>query len=202
MPSSHDKATELLLAVSDGTDGAWNKLLAMVYRELHTMAHHAMRRERPGQTLQTTALVHEAYLRLVPGKEVRWQNRRHFFGAAARAMRQILASEARKRKAAKRGKGCRPFSLFDAEDAADTPGPEGLPADDIDLLDKALDKLGKGERNERLCTVVELRFFVGLTLEETAEVLDVSVATVKRDWDFTRAWLHKQMADEGNDGQS
>lgn len=203
MPGAEENATELLLAISSGAQGSWSRLLAVVYRELHVMAHHAMSKERPGQTLQTTALVHEAYLRLVPGKEARWQNRRHFFGAAARAMRQILAAEARKKKAAKRGKGCRPFSLFDAEIAVDASISQGLPSEEIDALDRALDKLGADEKNQRLCTVVELRFFVGLTLEETADVLDVSVATVKRDWDFTRAWLHREMADgeKETDGQ-
>ncbi len=203
MPGAQDNATGLLLAVSNGAQGSWSKLLAAVYRELHVMAHHVMRRERPGQTLQTTALVHEAYLRLVPGKDARWQNRRHFFGAAARAMRQILAAEARKKKAAKRGKGRRPLSLFDSENAAQPPTLQGLPSEEIDALDRALDKLGADEQNSRLCTVVELRFFVGMTLEETADVLDVSVATVKRDWDFTRAWLHKEMTDDEKeqDGQ-
>jgi len=203
MPGVPENATELLLAVSKGAQGSWSRLLAAVYRELHSMAHNAMRHEKPGQTLQTTALVHEAYLRLVPGKDARWQNRRHFFGAAARAMRQILAAEARKKNAAKRGKGRRPLSIFDSEIVAQTPASQGLPSEEIDALDRALDKLGADEQNSRLCTVVELRFFVGLTLEETADVLDVSVATVKRDWDFTRAWLHRQMTDgeKIHDGQ-
>ncbi len=200
MPGTQENVTELLASVSDGSQGAWNKLLAKVYRELHTMAHQAMRKERPGQTLQTTALVHEAYLHLVPDGEAQWENRRHFFGAAARAMRRILVEEARKKKAAKRGRGRRPFSLLPSEQAADTPSALKIPSDDLEALDRALEKLGSDESNARLLAVVELRFFVGMTIEETAKVLDVSTATVKRDWDFTRAWLFKEV--DGEEGDS
>lgn len=199
MPRPLENVTKLLASVSKGDQGGWDKLLAVVYRELHAMAHQAMCKERPGQTLQTTALVHEAYLHLVPGGETRWENRRHFFGAAARAMRRILVEEARKKKAVKRGRGRRPFSLLNSDQAGGTPAAQALPSDDLDTLDRALEKLGTDEGNARLCAVVELRFFVGMTIEETADVLGVSTATVKRDWDFTRAWLYKEVEFEQED---
>jgi RNA polymerase sigma factor (TIGR02999 family) len=193
MPDLPQNATQLLAAVSSGDESAKNKLFAVVYGELHRMAHRAMRGENPRHTLQTTALVHEAYIRLVPGKEARWQDRGHFFSVAAKAMRRILAGEARKKRAAKRGSGQRPVTLDRLGEPGADQTPEGIPMEDLEMLDLALDKLGEQEGSERLCTMVELRFFVGLTLDQTAEVLGVSKATVKRDWEFTRAWLYKEM---------
>lgn len=193
MPELPQNATQLLAAVSSGDESAKNKLFAVVYGELHRMAHQAMRGENPRHTLQTTALVHEAYIRLVPGKEARWQDRGHFFSVAAKAMRRILAGEARKKRAAKRGAGQRPVTLDRLGEPGANQTPEGIPMEDLELLDQALDKLGEQEGSERLCTMVELRFFVGLTLDQTAEVLGVSKATVKRDWEFTRAWLYKEL---------
>ncbi len=197
MATEPQDATQLLSAISSGNRSAWNKLLAVVYQELHAMAHNAMRKERPGQTLQTTALVHEAYLRLCPGKSVCWQDRQHFFRVAARAMRNILAGEARKKKAAKRGGGAHRFSLLNSDQDDNLPEAMEVSFEDLDALDGALEKLNQGEGNERLCAMVELRFFVGLTLDETAEILGISRATVKRDWEFTRAWLYKEMGGTG-----
>jgi len=197
MTTEPEDATQLLSAIASGNKNAWNKLLSVVYQELHSMAHNAMRKERPGQTLQTTALVHEAYLSLCPGKNVSWQDRQHFFRVAARAMRNILAGEARKKKAAKRGGGVRHLTLLNSDRDEQLPNAAEISFDDLDALDRALEKLNLDEANERLCAMVELRFFVGLTLDETAEILSVSKATVKRDWEFTRAWLYREMGGGG-----
>jgi RNA polymerase sigma-70 factor (ECF subfamily) len=191
MPGSPEDVTALLHSFSDGNQDAKQKLFSVVYKKLHNLAHSAMRKERPDHTLQTTALVHEAYMRLVQNRDERWQNRRHFFSTAATAMRRILVDEARRRKSAKRGSGKSPvtldgLNLLDPDSGAD-------PLENLETLDKALDRLGSQPEHERKCTVVELRFFVGLSLEQTAEVLDVSMATVKRDWEFTRAWLSREM---------
>jgi len=197
MSRTPEDVTALLSGISSGKEDAWNKLLAVVYRELHAMAHSAMRQERPGHTLQTTALVHEAYMRLVQGHDAGFENRAHFFSVAARAMRRILVDRARSRKAVKRGKGEKPLPL-DKVDAGDggADAPENL-FEDLDALDRALDKLGAQTVHKRKCTVVELRFFVGLTHEQTADVLGVSMATVARDWEFTRAWLFREMKQTG-----
>jgi len=152
-----------------------------------------MRKERRDHTLQTTALVHEAYIRLVKDKDERWKNRAHFFSAAASAMRRILVDTARGRKAAKRlgGKERVPLHKADGFDQRITTLQDRF--EDLEALDKALCKLGSEVGNKRKCTMVELRFFVGLTLEQTAEVTGVSMATIKRDWRYTRAWLLKEM---------
>jgi len=189
----------MLSDISAGKPGSWNRLFAVVYRELHALARKSMSKEHPGQTLQTTALVHEAYMRLVRDRKERWQNRSHFFGVAARAMRRIMVDRARTRKRIKRGAGKRPVSL----DAANglSKGCEGcydLFAD-LENLDTALTKLGAMPEHQRKCTIVELRFFVGLTHEQTAEVLGVSGITVKRDWEFTRAWLWEEMKEKGSE---
>jgi RNA polymerase sigma factor (TIGR02999 family) len=130
-------------------------------------------------------------MRLVQNKDERWQNRRHFFSTAATAMRRILVDEARRRKTAKRGSGRTPVTLDELKLVDPDSGAD--PLENLEALDKALDRLGSQVEHERKCTVVELRFFVGLSLEQTAEVLDVSIATVKRDWEFTRAWLSREM---------
>lgn len=189
--------TSLLDDVSAGDHDAWNRLLAIVYRELHFMAHKEMSRERPNHTLQTTALVHEAYIRLVEGRDERWENRAHFFSVAANAMRRILVDKARSRNAAKRGQGRRPVSLDRADGMAGAgANPDNL-FEDIESLDKALDRLAEEEQHRRKCTVVELRYFVGLTHEQTADVLGLSMATVARDWEFARAWLCSEMEKTG-----
>ncbi|MFH2002547.1 MAG: ECF-type sigma factor [Planctomycetota bacterium] len=193
MPGPSDDVTELLTSLSAGDALAGEKLFSVVYEKLHAIAHAAMLNERPGHTLQTTALIHEAYLRLVRKPEEGWSNRQHFFSTAASAMRRILVDEARRRQAARRGAGRRPVSLNEVGEAesgaqADTPS-----FDNLDALDKALDKLASEEEHKRKCTMVELRFFAGFTLEQTAELLNVSLATVKRDWEFTKAWLGREM---------
>jgi len=197
MAEQRANVTALLADASSGNQGAWNRLLKVVYRELHAMAHRAMRKERPGHTLQTTALVNEAYMRLVGGSDQGWENRSYFFSVAATAMRRILVDRARSRKAVKRGKGRRLLSLDDVNGVEPEKAEAGALFDDLEALDRALDKLGSRPVHKRKCTIVELRFFVGLTVEQTAEVLGLSTATIARDWEFTRAWLHREM--EGAD---
>ena len=180
--------TRLLADARDGGRPALERLFALVYGELKGMAESRLRRERPGHTLQPTALVNEVYLRLDPDK-AGWENRRHFFGAASQAMRRILVDHARRRLADKRGGGLARVTLADLEVAS----PEG----DIDLLalDTALETL---ERDEpRLASVVTMRIFAGMSIEETAEALELSPATVKRDWLYARAWLADQMGGGG-----
>jgi RNA polymerase sigma factor (TIGR02999 family) len=176
--------TRLLADASDGGRPALERLYALVYGELRSMAEARLRRERPGHTLQPTALVNEVYLRLDPGK-AGWDNRRHFFGAASQAMRRILVDHARRRLSDKRGGGLARVTLADL----DVQSPEA----DLDLvtLDAALGALEKDE--PRLASVVALRIFAGMSIEETAEALELSPATVKRDWLYARAWLAEQM---------
>lgn len=200
MPHPADDVTSLLAGVSAGKRDAWDRLLSLVYRELRSLARGALRDVRPGQTLQTTALVHEAYIRLVKNKAERWENRVHFFHVASRAMRHILVDSYRRKKAVKRGTGETPKPL----EAVDLLAPSGSDTSfaDWEALDSALDKLSADESNRRKCTLVELRFFVGLTNREIAQVLDVSLATIKRDWEFTRTWLYREMNKAGFDGRS
>jgi RNA polymerase sigma factor (TIGR02999 family) len=179
------EVTVLLQAARGGERQALERLYAMVYDELHGLAEARLRRERAGHTLQPTALVNEVYLRLDPDKGS-WDNRGHFFGAASRAMRRILVDHARRRLADKRGAALERVTLSDLDIAA----PEG----DFDLvaLDEALELL---ERDEpRLAGVVMLRVFAGMSIEETAQAMDLSPATVKRDWLYARAWLTDRMA--------
>lgn len=193
--------TALLTEVSTGDQEAINRLFSVVYGELHALAHAAIRREPPGGVLQTTALIHEAYLRLVPGPSVRWQDRRHFFRTAARAMRRILVSEARKRKAAKRGAGRPPLSLEAADREGLGPTPQKLTYRDLDEMDRVLEKMGAQEDLQRTCAVVDLLFFAGFTQEEAAEILGVSKGTVRRDWEFAKVWLREEIQRErGRDG--
>jgi RNA polymerase sigma factor (TIGR02999 family) len=179
--------TRLLHALSQGQREALDRLMPLVYDELLRIAHAQLRRERPGHTLSTTAVVHEAYLKLVNLREVDWQHRAHFFAVAARLMRRILIDYARTRKRAKRGGNVRQVPLDEALDVA-VDRPERL-----EELDAALARLEA--RNERQCRVVECRCFAGLSVEETAAALDVSAATVKRDWAFARAWLNRELSD-------
>jgi RNA polymerase sigma factor (TIGR02999 family) len=177
--------TQLLINWSNGDRAALDKLMPLVYDELHRLAHRYMSRERPDHTLQTTALVHEAYLRLIDQTHVRWQNRAHFFGIAANVMRQILLQHARSHHAAKRG-GARPsLSLEDAV------GLSKEPAVDLVALDDALTSLAAYDPQKS--RIVELRFFGGLTVDETAEVLGLSPRTVKREWRVAKAWLYNAM---------
>jgi RNA polymerase sigma-70 factor (ECF subfamily) len=178
--------TELLAAWTGGDQAALEALTPLVHRELHRLAARYMAGERPGHILQATALVNEAYLRLVDWKDVRWQNRAHFFAMAAQIMRRVLVDVARTRGRAKRGRGQFHVSL---SEAAQVPVP---PTVDFVTLDDALKHLET--LDARQSRVVELRFFGGLTLEEAAHVLDVSVGTVRRDWSLARAWLYRELS--------
>lgn len=185
--------TALLRQMSGGSGEALDALVPLVYRELRSIAHRHLRREDPGHTLNTTALVHEAYLRLVDLRRVEWRDRTHFFAMASRMMRRILMNYARMRKRAKRGGGRVPSPL----QKGDLPIDENL--DDLLALDEALRRLEAA--NERRCRVVECRFFAGLTIEETAEGLGVSPGTVKRDWRLARLWLNRELAAEPGLGE-
>ena len=178
----------LLRAWRGGDESALERLTPLVYDELHRLAHGYMKRERPGHTLQTTALVNEAYIRLVDAKLVQWQDRAHFFGIAARLMRRILVDFARSRGYQKRGGRLRKVSL----DEALLVSPE--PQEDLVRLDDALKALE--EFDARKARVVELRYFGGLSVEETAEVLKVSGITVMRDWNMAKLWLLKELKEE------
>ena len=183
------RLTQLLVAWSDGDQKALDELFPLVYEELRQMARRQMRRERPGHTLRTTALVNDAYLRLVDQREVRWQNRAHFFAIAAQMMRRILVDHARAKRYEKRGGGAAHVPLEEAAVLA-----EGKAAE-ILALDEALKALA--ELDERRARVVELRYFAGLSNEEIAEVLKVSTNTVTRDWNMARAWLYHELNGTG-----
>jgi RNA polymerase sigma factor (TIGR02999 family) len=176
--------TELIAKWRNGDQEALQALIPLVYKELHDVAHHYLRRERSGHTLQSTALVHEAYLRLVDQEPINTQNRSHFIAVAARLMRQILVDYARSHRAAKRGADCK----VELDEALAMPARKSV---DVLSLDDALNALAK--RDGQQSRIVELRCFGGLTIEETAEVLDISPATVKRDWSMARAWLSREM---------
>jgi RNA polymerase sigma-70 factor (ECF subfamily) len=183
---SPKEITQLLLAWSDGQQAALDQLIPLVHDELHHIAKRYMGRERPGQTMQTTALVNEAYLRLIDSSRVHWQNRAHFFAIAAQLMRRILVDFARSRHNLKRGGAAQRLSL----DEALVVSPErGV---DMVALDEALKALAA--LDTRQSQVVELRFFGGLSINETAEVLKVSEGTVRRDWSLAKAWLHRELS--------
>ena len=182
--SPHD-VTQLLVAWGNGNQEARDELMPLVYEELRHLAHRYMGRERAGHTLQTSALVNEAYLRLIDQNDVHWQNRAHFFGIAAQMMRRILVDYARKRRYDKRGGDARTVPLDDAMIVSDER------AADVVALDDALKSLA--ELDPRKSQIVELRFFGGLSIEETAEVLAVSPGTVMRDWTLAKAWLRREM---------
>ncbi len=181
--------TEMLKACVGGNREAMDKLVPLVYEELHRQAHRYLNRERSHHTLQTTALVHEAYLRLIEYRFVDWQNRAHFFGMAANMMRRILVNYAVSRNREKRGGAEEHLPLEEALTVA-------AEEQDVNLLalDKALNELA--ELDERQAQIVELRFFSGLSIEETAEVLKLSPATVKRDWSMAKAWLRSELGGE------
>lgn len=184
------EVTQILKALEQGQRQAAEELLPMVYDELRRLAAWRLANEKPGQTLQATALVHEAYLRLVGKDDPQWNGRRHFFGAAAEAMRRILVENARRKKRLRHGGH---LERVNAEDV-DLPAP--MPDDDLLALDEALDRLA--EVDSRAAELVKLCFFVGLTQEQAAKQLDVSVATVERTWSFARAWLFREIQKQRN----
>jgi RNA polymerase sigma factor (TIGR02999 family) len=183
MPPS--EVTALLEQWSTGREDALDQLLPAIYDELRRLASSYVRRERQDHTLQATALVHEAFLKLVDQRVVRWQNRAHFFGIAAQVMRRILVDYARAHTAAKRGSGERPVSLDEALVVAATSGVDLL------ALNQALTRLA--ELDPRQGRIVELRFFGGLTIEETGEVLGIAPATIGREWTLAKAWLYAEL---------
>ncbi len=189
-PASHE-VTHLLRAWSEGDQAALERLIPLVHAELHLLAKRYMRHEHAGHTLQTTALIHEAYLRLIDARQVRWENRAHFFAISARLMRQVLVDFARQRGYQKRGGASRRVSLDEALVVSQ------VRDEDLVALDEALSALA--EIDERKSRVVELRFFGGLTEEETAEALKVSPKTVRRDWRLAKSWLRRWLSAEMND---
>lgn len=186
MPETPQNVTQLLIAWKGGDKRALDKLIPIVYDELRRQASRYLRRERAGHTLQTTALIHEAYLRLIDQRSVQWQNRAQFFGIAAQLMRRILVDHARAKHRAKRGGSDLRVSLTDVMALTKDP--------DLDLLeiDEALTRLAAID--EQQSKIVELRFFSGLSIEETAAALEISPATVKRDWSVARAWLYREIS--------
>lgn len=185
MRPSPQEITQLLLAWRSGDSEALNRLIPLVYDELRRFAHRYMGRGFAGETLQTTALVHEAYMRMVGQDQVDWQNRTHFFAVCARVMRNLLVDRARSRQADRHGGGARRVSLDDAAVV--------VPERQIDLLalDEALDRLAGID--PRKSQIVEMRYFGGMSVEETAEVLAVAPITVKREWLKARAWLYREL---------
>jgi RNA polymerase sigma factor (TIGR02999 family) len=186
-PSNRD-LTQLLVAWGNGNAGAGEELLAAVYAELHAQAARAMRREAVDHTLQPTALVHEAYLRLIDQTRIQWKNRAQFFGVAAQLMRRILVDHARGRDAAKRGGGVAAITLEEVDAVAEQSAADAI---DVLALHDAIERLAALDPDQ--ARVVELRYFGGMSIEETAEVLDVSPATVKREWAVARAWLKREL---------
>jgi RNA polymerase sigma factor (TIGR02999 family) len=186
VPDSSSEISRLLRAWGGGDQAALDQLTPLVYAELHQLAHRHMRRQLPGRTLQTTALVNEAYLRLVNVEDVNWQNRTHFFAVSAQIMRRILVDAARARLADKRGGRLPHVCLNESMDGAPQSSEEFI------ALDDALNALEK--MDQRKARVVELRFFAGLSVEQTAAALNISVPSVKRDWKLAKAWLTRELA--------
>ncbi|MCI0336576.1 MAG: sigma-70 family RNA polymerase sigma factor [Acidobacteria bacterium] len=186
MTSMPEEITQLLIAWNQGDQGARDKLMPLIYDELRRVARGHLRRERINHTLQPTALVNEAFLRLIDQSEVNWQNRAHFFAAAARLMRQILINHAEARRAAKRGGSAERVSLNDVN--------HFVAGQEIDLvaLNEALKNLERLDPQQG--QIVELRYFTGLTIDEIAEVMDISPATVKREWSTARTWLRRELS--------
>lgn len=185
MPETGD-VTRLLAELSGDGHDALDRVFPLVYEELQGVAHRQMRLERADHTLNTTALVHEAYVRLAGAERIEWRSRAHFFAVAARAMRRILINHAESRNARKRGGEWQRVELSTNDGVQDDP--------DITLLDldRALTRLAS--LDERQCRIVECRYFAGMSIEETAAGLDISVATIKRDWTMARAWLNRELA--------
>ena len=188
-PSKRQEVTQLLGDWSGGDEGALEKLIPLVQPELHRLAHYYMSRERAGHTLQTTALLNEAYLQLTDKTQPQWQNRTHFMAVAAQLMRRIMVDHARARHALKRGAGAIRVTLDETALVTEERAEELL------ALDEALEKLAEFDR--RRCEIVEMRYFGGLTIEEIAEVLKVHPNTVMRDWKAAKAWLYAELTTEG-----
>jgi len=181
-----DKVTQLLVQLVGGDRSAVDELTPLVYKELKRIAGSQLGRERAGHTLQATALVHEAYLKLVDQREVSWQNRAHFFGVAAHMMRRVLTDYARSRQRLKRGGDVHKTSLDEALAVAEDR------TSDLVQIDEALTRLE--QLDPRQARIVEMRFFAGLSVEETAAVMGISAPTVKRDWAMAKAWLHRELS--------
>jgi len=182
------EVTVILDAISGGDHNAAEELLPLVYEELRRLAAHKMSNEAPGQTLQPTALVHEAWLRLTGNENVKWDGRAHFFGAAAEAMRRILIDNARRKKALRHGGGQRPLDIQDVEVAA------ALQDDELLALNDALEQFSA--KDPQKAELVKLRYFAGLTLQQAAELLAISEPTAKRHWAYARAWLFREIKRE------
>ena len=187
----HSDITQLLIAWSDGRREALDDLMPIVYADLRRVAAGYMRRESPGHALQPTALVHEAFVRLVDQRQVKWRNRAHFFGVAAGMMRRILVDNARRRRAEKRGGEWQRVTLAGVEAAA----PDANREVDVLALHEALERLA--EFDPQQARIVELRYFGGLTIDETAEVVGISAATVVREWTIAKAWLRADLTRSG-----
>jgi RNA polymerase sigma-70 factor, ECF subfamily len=202
--SPDQPVTQLLAKWSNGNEAALGELTGLVYQELRALAQRHLRRERPNHTIQRTALVHEAFVRLVNQQSVDWQSRAHFFGLASNLMRRILVDHARARLASKRGGGLAAVSLDEITSPAEPGDSPTRPSyaepaqidseteDDVTAIDEALTRLA--ELDERQAKIVEMRYFGGLTIEETAQVLSISDATVKREWTVARAWLRRELS--------
>ena len=188
--------TRILNAIERGDTRAADELLPLIYEQLRLLAAQKMSHEPPGQTLQATALVHEAYIRLVEAKDQNWHSRAHFFKAAAEAMRRILIDNARRKKSLRHGGGHQRITF----DAAILMDGKVSPTDDLVALDKALQKLG--DKDKLKADLVKLRFFAGLTSEQAARVLDISPATAERYWDYARSWLRVEITQEGQSSQA
>jgi len=186
--------TRILVAIEQGDVRAVDELFPLVYQELRQLAAQRMSKEVPGQTLQATALVHEAYLRLVGDEEQHWSNRRHFFSAAAEAMRRILIENARRKKRLRHGGGQRRVDW----DEAKLVGEES--SDELIALDEALEKLS--DEDEAAAELIKLRFFAGLTMEQATEILGIPRRTADRNWAYARAWLHKEISKGDATGQN
>jgi RNA polymerase sigma factor (TIGR02999 family) len=186
MPALPNEVTQLLVSWSEGDNAALDQLIPLVEAELRRLARHYMARENPGHTLQTSALINEAYIRLIDQQNMPWQNRAHFFGVAAQVMRHILIDHARSHCYAKRGGGARRVTLDEVADLTDQRAEELL------ALDDALNNLAALDR--RKSQIIELRFFGGLTIEETAEAMKISPITVTREWRSAKAWLRREMS--------
>jgi RNA polymerase sigma-70 factor, ECF subfamily len=187
-PSTRQEVTQLLGEWSGGDERALEKLFPLVQPELHRLAHHYMSRERPGHTLQTTAILNEAYLRLVDNTKPVWQGRTHFIAAAAQLMRRIMVDHARERQSLKRGGGALKITFDEAALITETRSQELLD------VDEALERLAL--QDARKSQIVELRYFGGLTVEETAEFLKLSPRTVEREWTMAKAWLYRELSEE------
>jgi len=191
-PNSDSGPTELLRAWSQGDESALDRLVPLVYEELHRLARRYMRQERPDHTLQATSLVNEAYLRLIDVNRVEWQDRAHFLAVAAQMMRRILVEFARSRQRQKRGGGAVHLSLADVQELPDSK------ERDLVAVNDAVSRLTRFDA--RMGQVVELKFFGGLTVEETADVLNVSPETVMRDWKTAKAWLYRELTGRSGNG--